>query len=352
MDWPPRRPGRDGLNELRQLDRRARRAERGRAAPLTAEERALVDARRHVKRQIGFLFHAVPYVCTVLFLLLVAGLRPALSVGFFWGIGLASHALAVQAPRLRERLVEREVRRRLQNTVVRERRALEGEHARSLETLSASIAHEIRNPITAAKSLVQQMGEDPRRVENVDYARVALEELDRVERSIAHLLRFAREEPLRVERVRLADAFGAALDLLAERLLRSGVDVVREFDARDLVDGDVEKLRRVAANLIGNALDALENGRTPRPRIEIVTGRSLDGGEVSAVVRDNGPGMDEATRTRVFQPFFTSKEDGTGLGLAIVRKLVEAHGGAIELASSPGAGTELTLRFPAAGART
>lgn len=337
--------------ELRRLERRARRAEHGKGAPLGAEERAVVEARRHVRRQIGLLFHAVPYVCTVLFLLLVAGLRAALAVGFFWGIGIACHALAVHAPRLRERLVEREVRRRLQHTVVRERRALEGEHARSLETLSASIAHEIRNPITAAKSLVQQMGEDPRSSENVDYARVALEELDRVERSIAHLLRFAREEALRVEPVRLSDAFSAALDLLAERILRSGVDVVRELDPDDVIDGDAEKLRRVAANLIANALDALKAARTPRPRIEIVTGRSLDRGEVSAIVRDNGPGMDEATRARVFQPFFTSKDEGTGLGLAIVRKLVEAHGGAIEVASAPGAGTSFTLRFPAAGAR-
>src|SRR5262249_57733345 len=85
-------------------------------------------------------------------------------------------------------------RRRVRATLDGGRRALEGRHARSLEELSASIAHEIRNPITAAKSLVQQMEEDPRGAENVEYARVALAELERVERSVSHLLRFARGE--------------------------------------------------------------------------------------------------------------------------------------------------------------
>ena len=89
----------------------------------------------------------------------------------------------------------------------RERRVLEGRHVRSLEDLSAQVAHEIRNPITAAKSLVQQMGEDPTSAENVGYAKVALEELDRVERSVAHLLRYAREEDLRLAEVSLGSTW-------------------------------------------------------------------------------------------------------------------------------------------------
>ena len=84
--------------------------------------------------------------------------------------------------------------------VSRNRRELEDRHARNLEHLSASIAHEIRNPITAAKSLLQQMGEDPHSHENVEYAHVALQELERVERSISHLLRYARDEELRPQR--------------------------------------------------------------------------------------------------------------------------------------------------------
>ena len=237
--------------------------------------------------------------------------------------------------------------RRLQHSVTHERRALEGEHARSLEELSASIAHEIRNPITAAKSLVQQMGEDPRASDNVEYARVALDELDRVERSIAHLLRFAREEPLRLAPVRLSDAFSAALEVLSDRVTRSAVEVVRDFDASDLIDGDAEKLRRIAINLVANAIDAIEEARPARPRLELSTGRGLAGREVFAAVRDNGVGIEDADLARIFQPFYTGKEHGTGLGLPLVKKLVEAHGGSVDVRSARGVGSEFVLTFPA-----
>ena len=90
------------------------------------------------------------------------------------------------------------------------------------------------------------------------------------------------------------------------------------------IHGDIEKLRRVFINLIGNALDAFEQSGTPTPQIDIALGRSLAGNEVWVRIRDNGPGMDEATLERAFQPFFTSKANGTGLGLAISRKLIDA----------------------------
>ena len=123
------------------------------------------------------------------------------------------------------------------------RRSLEDKHARSLEQLSASIAHEIRNPITAAKSLVQQMGEDPSSRENVAYANVALEELDRVERSISHLLKFAREEELHVGALRVAEVVDSALETFRDRIARLGVTVTRELGG----EGVMARRRREAA---------------------------------------------------------------------------------------------------------
>ena len=110
--------------------------------------------------------------------------------------------------------------------------------------------------------------------------------------------------------------------------------------------GDPEKLRRALLNLVGNALDALAGSETASPRVQVQTGDNLAGTEVWVRVRDNGPGMDEEALTRIWSPFHTSKEAGTGLGLAITRKIVEAHGGTIEVNSSVGKGAEFVLTFP------
>jgi signal transduction histidine kinase len=356
--WDDRADRRERVRHSRRAQREAERAARaqeregGRAKPeRTPEEEAYREARLAANRRLGFVFHFIPYVATCLFLLVVTrSFTATFSVATFWGIGVFCHWFAaVHAPALRKRWIDQEVDHQVGRTVTRERRALEGAHARSLEELSASIAHEIRNPITAAKSLVQQMGEDPSSKENVEYARVALTELDRVERSISHLLRFAREEPLRVSEVRLPDLLDAALDTFRERIARRGVRVSRAFDGSGALRGDAEKLRRVAINLIGNALDAMEQAETRAPRLELAAGENLAGSEVWATIRDNGPGVAAEARERIFRPFYTEKANGTGLGLAITRKLVEAHGGSIELHTAPGEGTEFVLTFPKDG---
>jgi signal transduction histidine kinase len=338
----------------RRRERRLRRGGRtaGPARPVSPEEEAYREARRLANRKIGFLFHFVPYAFTCLFLLLVAGFRVSLVVALSWGIGVACHAFAVLAPTLRKRMIDVEVSRRLQGTVRAERRSLENEHVRELEELSASIAHEIRNPITAAKSLVQQLGEDSRSPVNVEYARVALEELDRVERSISHLLRYAREEDVRPVDTELREIVEAAVETLRDRIARQGVRVERDLARTSVLRGDPEKLRRVVINLVSNALDALEDAGTLDPHVWIATGENLAGTEVWLKVRDNGPGMDAETRERAFLPFHTSKPDGTGLGLPIVRKLIEAHGGSIELHTSEGVGTEFSILLPKRGPET
>ncbi|MEN8182470.1 MAG: ATP-binding protein [Myxococcota bacterium] len=309
------------------------------------EERAYREARRAARLKLSFVMHLVPYLATCFFLLFVAGFRPAMIVALAWGIGVACHGfVSVVAPNLQRRWIRREVSRRVAEDVSRSRRELEGRHARSLEQLSASIAHEIRNPITAAKSLVQQLGEDPRSGENVEYAKVALGELERVERSISHLLRFAREEELRPRETRMAEVIDSALESFRDRLERQQVDLRLDVVEAGSVRGDPEKLRRIVINLVGNALDALQS--RPSPSLEIQSGGNLAGTEVWVRVRDNGPGIEAERLERIFSPFHTSKSDGTGLGLAITRKLVEAHDGTIEVQSDPGLGTEFVVTFP------
>jgi signal transduction histidine kinase len=327
--------------------RRDRPGRRRQRRDMTPEEQRYSLARRRANAKLGFFFHLVPYLAVCFFLLVVVGFRVSFIVALFWGIGVFFHYFGViVAPGLRERLVDREVNREVAQSVKRERRSLEGKHARSLEQLSASIAHEIRNPITAAKSLVQQMGEDPASRENVSYAKVALDELDRVERSISHLLRYAREEEIEIREVQISDVVDSALETFRDRLERAGVQIDSELEFQGNMRGDSEKLRRVIINLIGNALDALESSGCEDPRLQVGVGENLAGTEVWVRVRDNGPGIDPETLSKIFSPFYTSKSNGTGLGLAISKKLVDAHGGSIEAHSTPGDGTEFVLRFP------
>ena len=225
-------------------------------------------------------------------------------------------------------------------------RAMAGRHAREMAQLSASIAHEIRNPITAAKSLVQQMGEDPSSAENLEYAGVALEELERVERSVSHLLRFARDEEVSIRPIRLAEIAERALKSLDERAAECGVVLTREFDSPADMDGDPEQLRRVVLNLVGNAIDALVEAAADQPRVEVALGENLAGTDVWLRVRDNGPGIGPDERLEIFSPFHSGKSSGTGLGLAISKRIVDAHGGAIEVGEAPGGGAEFVVSLP------
>ncbi len=322
---------------------------RRRAREAGPESAALATARRRANHRVAFLGHVLVFIGMVPFLLVVAGFLPAFIVGLAWGTLVAAHGyFFVLGPELRERFIADEIERRVTTSVVSERRSLGEEHARAMHRLSASVAHEIRNPITAAKSLVQQISEDPRSEKNVEYARVAVEELDRVERSIASLLRYARAEELSMTDVRLASVVDSALSSLRDKL--DGVAVKREHAEDDGLRGDAEALRRVVINLVTNALDAIEERAPESPEIAIATGHSLAGTEMWLRVRDNGTGLDGADAEAMFDPLRTTKEGGTGLGLAITRKLVEAHGGRIEVVAGLVEGCEMIVTLPRAGA--
>jgi signal transduction histidine kinase len=315
-------------------------------ALLSPAEQRLRQAQRIADRKVKLTGELVRFGLIALALLIFI---PPVGLIFLviWGSGHLKEVYRLfLAPRMRERYLREEVEKQVHAHLSHERQELEGEHARSMHELSASIAHEIRNPITAAKSLVQQMEEEPDAAENVEYARVALEELSRVERSVSHLLRFARDEEMRLAPLRLAEVIDSALETFRDRLERSGIALDRQIDTQGELRGDPEQLRRVVINLVGNAIDALAESGTPSARLEVHMGENLAGNQVWLRIADNGPGIDPAVQARMFSPFYTSKPAGTGLGLPICKKLVEAHGGSIEVKSEPGSGAEFLLCFP------
>jgi len=310
-----------------------------------SEDDILRRARRRAAAEVGFYAHLQSYLGVMAFLALINlcttwypwFLWPALG----WGVGMFAHYMAVFGARmLKDRYfypaVEREVRREVMG--------VRTEKQASIDELSATIAHEIRNPIAAAKSLVQQMGEDPRSVENVEYAEVALGELDRVERSISHLLRYSKEEALEFAPTNLAGVVDEALKEMRAKLDGAHVAVARNYITGPTIVGDAEKLRQVFANILDNAIDAFP-ADTPERRIDLfVENGVLERARVRVV--DNGAGIPPEKIDRIFNPFFTTKDNGTGLGMAISKKIVEAHDGTIDVLSEPGKGAEFVVNLP------
>lgn len=309
------------------------------------EQEALRRARQRAAAVTGFYAHLLWYLSIIALLafinLMTTGYPWFLWPAMGWGIGLFSHYMAVFGSHfLKERffdpVVEREVRR--------EKQVMTTEKQASIEELSATIAHEIRNPIAAAKSLVQQMGEDPHSVENVEYAKVAIDELDRVERRVSHLLKYAKEEEYTFAHVNLAAIVDASLTQLKGKLDAAKVQVARNYIAGPTVWADAEKLQQVFVNIVDNAIDAMVAVPETR-RIDLFIENGVPK-TATVRLRDNGCGIPEAKLTKIFNPFFTTKEKGTGLGMAIAKKIVDSHQGQISVESSEGRGTEFRITLP------
>ena len=292
-------------------------------AELTPEERALRAAHAKAERKTQLAGDALWFLgVTVALFVFVPPI--GVIVMLVWGLKLAKEAYELELePQLRKRFIDQEAEKLVHASLSQQRRDLEGAHAKSLEQLSASIAHE-----------------------NVEYARVALEELQRVERSVSHLLRFAREADTGMTLLDMSDVVESALESFRDRAARIGVAIESQIDCAGSMFGDAEQLRRVVINLVGNALEALDESVSANPRIEVRMGENLAGSEVWVRIKDNGPGIDSEAVSKLFSPFYTSRANGTGLGLSISKKIVDAHGGDIEVASAPGEGAEFLLTFP------
>jgi signal transduction histidine kinase len=232
----------------------------------------------------------------------------------------------------------------LARTVAVERSLAHAEKLAAIGELAARFAHDIRNPVTAARSLAQQLARDPTAPANAEHAGIILEELERVERQVRDLLRFARREELRLERLDMGDLVRATLARLRPRLEAAGVGLEITAEPGAVVRADRDKLERVLVNLAENALDAMAEAPERRLRLAVAT----DNGTVATRISDSGPGVPADALPRLFEPFYSRKPSGTGLGLAIAKRTIDAHGGRIGAEPEPGGGLALTIELPIA----
>jgi two-component system, sporulation sensor kinase E len=180
-----------------------------------------------------------------------------------------------------------------------------------------------------------------------------MDELARVERSVSHLLKFAKEEDYHFENINLASVVDGALQQMRAKLEANAVTVSRSYLNGPVVRADAEKLRQVFSNIIDNAIDAMADVKSDRRMelaIQAIGTQNGRAGMGTVRLRDNGCGIPDDRIAKIFNPFYSSKPNGTGLGLGIAKKVLDAHRGAIEVSSRCGEGTEFRISIPLADA--
>jgi two-component system, NtrC family, sensor histidine kinase PilS len=232
---------------------------------------------------------------------------------------------------------------------------LRAERLEGVAELSASLAHEIKNPLASIRSAVEQLARSPfTGRDEQTLARLVMRESDRLSRLLSEFLDFARVRVARVEPIdlgRLCESAGRLANASPNR--PDGVRVATDAELGEhIVDGDEDLLHRAVFNLLLNAIQASPEGGEVHLAVgpalpEHVGSTRYDYGGVMLTVTDAGAGIPDEIRDRLFDPFFTTKPGGNGLGLSVVHRAIEAHRGMV-FVDSGSTGTRFTVVLPRA----
>lgn len=226
------------------------------------------------------------------------------------------------------------------------RQLIQSEKLAAMGQLSASLAHELRSPLSVIRlgafelheAMSSQNGEANEALEQIEQSVIRCEKL------IQNLLGFARESPPTAESIRVREVIESVLALSRKQLERQEIRVAVSGDPLACGIAGEDDLKLVVSNLLLNAVQAMPNGG-----ILTVDVREPEPGRLSITFSDTGCGIAPQHLEKIFQPFFTTKEEGkgTGLGLAVCKKVVERWGGRISVSSEPGPGSTFTVELPA-----
>jgi signal transduction histidine kinase len=219
--------------------------------------------------------------------------------------------------------------------------------------LAAGLAHEIKNPLTALVTFSRHLS---RRFDDPEFRQkfqaVVPSELERINGIVEGLLALARPARFTFKPLRLPTLVERAIGLYTTRIEAQRIEVRRDY-GRDLpaIWADAEALYQALVNLVGNALDAMPHGGSLVLRAgwsdPVDAPRAGPAGRRVAIeVEDGGAGIPPEVIERIFDPFFSTKDGGTGLGLSLTHKIIEDHGGAIDVRSTPGVGTTFRVVLP------
>jgi len=222
------------------------------------------------------------------------------------------------------------------------------QHLAIIGQVAASIAHDIRNPLTSIKGFVQLIAKNEPRSSYQEYYRIIGSEITRIDTLLKEVLMLAKSHTVSTQDnavVNLMEMLNRLAILLEPDAIKCNIQIELQGDGGLCVQGAEEKLQQVFLNLLRNAFEAIRSDG----KIEIVlSGRQ---GQAEVRIRDTGPGIPKELLPKLFTPFFTTKTEGTGLGLPICKTIVEVYGGTIEARNLPGGrGAEFVVRIPQAPA--
>ncbi|MGA9287031.1 MAG: ATP-binding protein, partial [Anaerobacillus sp.] len=207
--------------------------------------------------------------------------------------------------------------------------------------LAASVAHEIRNPLTSVKGFIQLLDKDENFSTKTPFLSIMLSEIDRMDAIIKDLLVLAKPQAVRFTFFNVNTLLSYVTQLLSTQASLYNISFAKDFTVQDgNLFGEENQLKQVFINLIKNAIEAMPEGGCVRLKT-IHTQR-----EIIVTITDEGVGIPPHKIKTLGEPFYTTKEEGTGLGLLSSFKIVENHNGAIHFDSTVGIGTKVTVRFP------
>jgi len=225
---------------------------------------------------------------------------------------------------------------------VRETEALRTQQMATLAQLATGVAHEIRNPLTSIKMLIQvNLASFAKAGLPTDDLELVEQEIRRMERSVNSLLDYARPEKSELTQFAIQEVTRRTVQLISCRceLQKVQLTVVAPSQAIQLL-GDPAQIQQLLLNLVLNSLDAMPNGGN----LELET--TLNDSEIEIAVRDSGPGIEANMMDNLFTPFVTNKPNGVGLGLGICRRIAESHHGSLSGSNRPTGGAQFLLKLP------
>jgi signal transduction histidine kinase len=268
-----------------------------------------------------------------------------IEIVMFFVVGTLSGVLADQEKRQRKKLQETaeqlsRVYRELQNSFEQLRRA---DRLSSLGQLSAGLAHEIRNPLGAIRGAVEILQKDNLPAERrKEFSEIVLRETRRLNDLVQHILDFARPRKAELKRAAIVEVIHSVLPLIRDKASKASVRILSELPSGlPEVELDLAMMQQVLLNLMVNAIEAMPQGGDVRVRAFEHDDR------LRVEIVDQGSGIEDSDLEKIFDPFYTTKENGTGLGLSIAHQLIEQQGGRMSVFKNRGAGMTFSITFPA-----